>query len=172
MPTFDRLAAQAPWADGRVTLGFAFDAFHYLPQEVLAQLMTKIAEHSIELTTCHYVRGPVQAPTSIPVQLQQRDILDQRWLMAHSSNLTQEDADLYARLDVHVSSTPSTELQMSMGVPVAAFRDDLGIQLPKRCSLGIDCHSCTSCFIPFEARLGLQSARAVYGEVSSPISGM
>jgi hypothetical protein len=165
MPTFDALAAVAPWADGRITLGFAFDAFHFLPKEYLDSLMAKLKQHAIKVITFHYVRGAIQAPSSISGKLNELGILDERFLVAHSSNLTQDDADLYRKLNVHVSSTPSTELQMSMGVPVAAFRDDLGPDLPKCCSLGVDCHSATSSFIPYEARLGLQSARAVYGEV-------
>jgi adenine deaminase len=38
--------------------------------------------------------------------------------------------------------------------------------MPRCCSLGIDCHTNNSAFIPGEARLGLQSARASRGEVS------
>ena len=34
MPTLETLAAESPWGNGRVTLGFAFDGFAYLPREV------------------------------------------------------------------------------------------------------------------------------------------
>lgn len=73
--------------------------------------------------------------------------------------------DNIVSVSVHVSSIPSSELQMGMGLPVAASRDDLGKELPQYSSLGVDCHRATSSYIPYEARLGLQSARAVYGEV-------
>ncbi|TKA60922.1 hypothetical protein B0A55_11894 [Friedmanniomyces simplex] len=164
LPTFDALAAQAPWADGRITLGFAFDAFHLLPKPYLDALMDRLKQHAIEVITFHYSHIPAQAPQSIAAKLNELGVLDERFLVAHGSNPTQEDAHLYCRLGVHVSSTPSTELQMGMGVPVVAFRDDLGKDLPENCSLGVDCHSATSAYIPYEARLGLQSARAVYGE--------
>jgi hypothetical protein len=54
---------------------------------------------------------------------------------------------------------------MAMGSPVAAFRDDLGQTFVHSCGLGVDCHSNNSAFMPGEARIGLQSARASRGEV-------
>jgi cytosine/adenosine deaminase-related metal-dependent hydrolase len=175
-PKFDELAADAPWADGRVTLGFAFDGFRFLPKEALRALMTKLDENKVQLITYHYSRvvdQGYQGSESQTVALQELGILDGRFLVSHGGNPSQEDADIYKRLGMHVSSTPSTELQMAMGSPVAAFRDDLGDDMPQCCSLGIDCHSNNSAFIPGEARLGLQSARASRGEVirGPPICG-
>ncbi|KAM0694466.1 hypothetical protein Q7P36_004821 [Cladosporium allicinum] len=164
LPKFDELAAQAPWADGRVTLGFAFDGFRFLPKETLQALMTKLEENKVQLITYHYSRVPEQGTTSQTAELQGLGILDDRFLVSHGGNPSQEDADIYKQFGMHVSSTPSTELQMAMGSPVAAFRDDLGDDMPRCCSLGIDCHSNNSAFIPGEARLGLQSARASRGE--------
>lgn len=166
LPKFDDLTAQAPWADGRVTLGFAFDGFRFLPAETLQALMKKLEENKVQLITYHYSRVPEQGTTSQTVELQGLGILDNRFLVSHGGNPSQEDADIYKQLGMHVSSTPSTELQMAMGSPVAAFRDDLGEHMPRCCSLGIDCHSNNSAFIPGEARIGLQSARASRGEVS------
>ena len=53
---------------------------------------------------------------------------------------------------VSISSTPETEAQMAMGLPVA-FRDDA------RGSLGVDCHSCNSASVLHQARVGLQLVR-------------
>ena len=165
LPKFDELAAQAPWADGRITLGFAFDGFRFLPKEPLQALMKKLEENKVQLVTYHYSRVPDEGTTSQTVELQDLGILDHRFLVSHGGNPSQEDADIYKQFGMHVSSTPSTELQMAMGSPVAAFRDDLGDDMPRCCSLGIDCHSNNSAFIPGEARMGLQSARASRGEV-------
>ena len=96
--------------------------------------------------------------------LDEKGILDNRWLMAHS-NMTKADADLYRERGIHYSSTPSTEMQMGLVFPCACFRDDLGVK--DLGSLGIDCHGNNSAFMPGEARIGLQGARAARGEVSN-----
>jgi cytosine/adenosine deaminase-related metal-dependent hydrolase len=147
-------------------LGFAFDGFRFQTKETLQALMKKLEENKVQLITYHYSRVPEQGTTSQTVELQGLGILDDRFLVSHGGNPSQEDADIYKQFGMHVSSTPSTELQMAMGSPVAAFRDDLGDEMPRCCSLGIDCHSNNSAFIPGEARIGLQSARASRGEVS------
>ena len=164
LPKFDELAAAAPWADGRITLGFAFDGFRFIPQDSLKNLMEKLSQNKVQLITHHYSRTAEQGSSSQTVQLNDMGILDNRFLVSHGGNPSQEDADICNKLGVHISSTPSTELQMAMGSPVAAFRDDLGIE--QCCSLGIDCQSNNSAFLPGEARIGLQSARASRGEVS------
>jgi cytosine/adenosine deaminase-related metal-dependent hydrolase len=165
LPKFDELAAQSPWGNGRVTLGFAFDGFRFLPKDVLGSLMTKLEENRVQLITYHYSRVPDQGLASQTVELAEKGILDERWLVSHGGNPDQKDADIYKKFGMHVSSTPSTELQMAMGSPVAAFRDDLGQTFVQSCGLGIDCHSNNSAFMPGEARIGLQSARATRGEV-------
>ncbi|KAM0720144.1 hypothetical protein Q7P37_004280 [Cladosporium fusiforme] len=167
LPKFDDLAAETPWANGRITLGFAFDGFRFLPKERLQALMDKLSQNSVQLITYHYSRTIEQGykdSESQTAQLDQLGILDDRFLVSHGGNPSQEDADIYRKRGMHVSSTPSTELQMAMGSPVAAFRDDLGEHMPQCCSLGVDCHSNNSAFMPGEARLGLQSARASRGE--------
>ena len=94
------------WADGRITLGFAFDTFQYLPKEYLDPLIAKLREHKIDVITFHYLYGAIMGNVDVSAKLHDSGILDERFLVAHSSNLTQEDADLYKRLGVHVSSTP------------------------------------------------------------------
>ena len=165
LPKFDELAAQSPWGNGRVTLGFAFDGFRFLPKEALEPLMAKLKENRVQLITYHYSRVPDQGSASHTVALAEKGILDERWLVSHGGNPDQKDADIYKKFGMHVSSTPSTELQMAMGSPVAAFRDDLGQTFVHSCGLGVDCHSNNSAFMPGEARIGLQSARASRGEV-------
>ena len=52
---------------------------------------------------------------------------------------------------------------MALAFPVMAFRDDLGVK--DLGSLGVDCHSNNSAFIPGEARIGLQGARGARNQV-------
>jgi cytosine/adenosine deaminase-related metal-dependent hydrolase len=59
----------------------------------------------------------------------------------------------------HISSTPSTELQMGMGHPVA-----FNSEIQSHSSLGIDCHSNNSGSIISEMRLLLQSTRSIYSD--------
>jgi cytosine/adenosine deaminase-related metal-dependent hydrolase len=163
MPTLEELAKLSTWGNGRVTLGFAFDGFPYLPKEYLDQLMAKLAEYKIPLIQTHISWKPGRP--SMPKMLDKKGILDNRWLMAHS-NMTKSDADLYRERGIHYSSTPSTEMQMGLVFPVACFRDDLGVK--DLGSFGVDCHTNNSSFIPGEARIGLQGARAARAEVSKP----
>ena len=72
-----------------------------------------------------------------------------------------DEAALLLKANSRVSVTPSTELQMGLGEPVA-FQSKLGIQ--SHCSLGIDCHSNNTASIPGEMRLLLQSARGTYNQ--------
>jgi cytosine/adenosine deaminase-related metal-dependent hydrolase len=160
LPTLDKLAKSSPWADGRVSLGISFDGFPYIPQQYVEMLMAKVQECKIDLIQTHISWKP--GKPSAPQAMEKLGALNHRFLMAHS-NMTKEDADLYRKHGIHYSSTPSTELQMSLAFPVMAFRDDLGVK--DLGSLGVDCHTATSAYIPGEARMGLQSARAARGKV-------
>lgn len=58
MEILDELAAKAPFGDGRVTLGFAFDHL-YLPKEVLAGIYAHVKSLGIKVNTTHYVRNAI-----------------------------------------------------------------------------------------------------------------
>ncbi len=160
MPTFDELFKASPWADGRVKLGISWDGFAFAPKEYVDMLMAKINEAKIDLIQTHISWKP--GMPSMPQAIDKVGALDGRFLMAHS-NMSKDDADLYRKHGVHYSSTPSTELQMALAAPVMAFRDDLEVK--DLGSLGVDCHSNNSAYLPGEARLGLQSARAARAQV-------
>jgi len=55
----DSLAAKAPFGDGRVQLGFAFDGF-FLPKEAVVSLFDKVKALGIKLITLHYGRNAIQ----------------------------------------------------------------------------------------------------------------
>lgn len=62
MTTLEELASEAPFGDGRVTLGFAFDGW-FLPEPVVQELFRKIKSLGIKLTTHHVSTGPIQGIT-------------------------------------------------------------------------------------------------------------
>lgn len=170
MAEFEGVVKNGPYGDdGRVTVGFGFDGFPFLPKEYLDPLMAKLNELKIEVITVHHTWWDLAGtrPTGLE-RVDQSGALDSRFLLAHSGNSTQVDADIMKKRGCHVSATPSTEMQMSMGLPVMAFRTDLGIK--HLCSFGVDCHSNNSAYIPDEARIGLQGARAARAQVSQSIA--
>ena len=59
MDAMEALAAKAPFGDGRVTLGFAFDGF-FLPREVIVPLFEKVKSLGINTWTTHYGRNAIQ----------------------------------------------------------------------------------------------------------------
>ena len=142
-------------------LGLAWDGFQFTPKEYVDMLMAKVNQYHVQLIQTHVSWKP--GKPSAPQKLEELGLLDNRFLASHS-NMTKQDADLYRKRRVHYSSTPSTEQQMSLVFPVVAFRDDLGVR--DLGSLGVDCHSNNSAFMPGEARIGLQGARGARGAVS------
>jgi hypothetical protein len=154
-------AATAPFGDGRVQLGFAFDGY-FLPKEVVVDLINKVKSLGIKTITSHSGVNAVWGKVHLPVLLDSYGILDDTFLFSHLAGATKEDEALIAKAKAHVSSTPSTELQMGGGQPTA-FRDDLP-EIQKFSSLGIDCHSNNASSVIQEMRIGLQQARAVYNQ--------
>ena len=60
MAHLDALASKAPFGDGRVSLGFAFDGF-FLPKEVVIPLFDKVKSLGIKVITTHYGRSVLQS---------------------------------------------------------------------------------------------------------------
>ncbi|KAF8850358.1 Metallo-dependent hydrolase [Acephala macrosclerotiorum] len=160
MSTLSDLASQAPFGNGRITLGLAFDGFWY-PKEVVVDLFTKVKEIGIKLITTHYGRSAVQALQSPIELLDQYGILDSTYLFSHTTNATPKDAALLLSSNSHCATTPSTELQM-LGGSTAAFHPTLN--LTSQCGVGVDCHSNNSVSIVSELRLLLQHSRGVYNQ--------
>ncbi|KAG9892370.1 Metallo-dependent hydrolase, partial [Aureobasidium melanogenum] len=62
----EELASTAPFGDGRVTLGFAFDGW-FLPKQSVISLFDKVAKLGIRTITSHSVRTPsFGASNSLP----------------------------------------------------------------------------------------------------------
>lgn len=118
--------------------------------------------------TCH---GSTILGSSVIQSLSNLDLLDESIIISHGGTITRDDAEVIKKAGAHISSTPSTELQMAMGRPYAfnaSFQaggvsgDLIGLQ--NIASLGVDCHSCTAGSIISEAKLGLQNARNHHNE--------
>lgn len=58
MKTLESLASKAPFGDGRVQLGFAFDGY-FLPKEMVIALFDKVKALGIKVITTHYTRNVV-----------------------------------------------------------------------------------------------------------------
>ncbi|KAF7298335.1 Metallo-dependent hydrolase [Mycena kentingensis (nom. inval.)] len=146
------LAEKQPFGDGRVRLGFAFEGY-FLPQEYVSAIFEKVRASGVKLITSHYGRGPYWGQSSVVGTLSAYGLLKDDILLSHANGATPEDARLLTEANVHTSSTPDTELQMALGMPVC-FRDDM----ISHASLGVDCHTSNSGILS-QMRLALQSAR-------------
>jgi cytosine/adenosine deaminase-related metal-dependent hydrolase len=90
-------------------------------------------------------------------------------LLSHCNGMTSEEKSFIIASEVHVSSTPSTEMQMGLGEPVC-FQDGIS----DVSSLGVDCHSATSSSMVDQTRLALPFSRSRHNQHSfdtnSPLS--
>ncbi|KAJ5579512.1 uncharacterized protein N7459_005497 [Penicillium hispanicum] len=150
----ESLAATAPFGNGRVQLGLAFDGFN-LPKDQVVSLYNKVRELGVRLITSHYVRT-VFRDVSLVETLDAYNLLGPDILLSHASNLLVSDARKLNKAKSWISSTPSTELQMGHGNIVCFQKGCFEIS-----SLGIDCHSNNSGDMVSQMRLALQHERAL-----------
>lgn len=76
-------------------------------------------------------------------------------LLLHANHTTSEELQQIKRAGAHLSSTPITEMQMGHGNPICLLPDFFEVS-----SLGIDCHSVCSSYLPSQMLTVLQSSRA------------
>ncbi|TKA66975.1 hypothetical protein B0A49_12348 [Cryomyces minteri] len=157
LQALEEIATKAPYGDGRVSIGLAFDGF-WLPKEIIVPFFDKAKSLGIKVITTHCLGGPTGDGQSIAATLDAYGLLDSSILLSHVIKVPISDVALIKAANAHISSTPSTELQM-MGTPMA-FSPTHDFQ--SHASLGIDCHSATSGSMVSEMRLLLQSARGVH----------
>ncbi|CAG8890496.1 unnamed protein product [Penicillium egyptiacum] len=149
----DEFATSAPWADGRVHLGLAFDGYS-LPKEVVIGLHERARKAGVKLITAHCVHGYFSDDSLVDI-IDSYGLLGPDFLLSHATNLTEGDVEKLRKANAWISSTPDTELQMGMGNPVCFREGCTDIS-----SLGIDCHSNNSSSIPTQMRVALQCERA------------
>ncbi|SPO01868.1 related to cytosine deaminase and related metal-dependent hydrolases [Cephalotrichum gorgonifer] len=168
LDTFASLAESAPF-DGRVHLGFGTDNV-FLPAEVMKPMFARIRAAPARLITLHGAAGPAHSmgpgkpAPSIAQMLELHGLLGPDILVSHANYPRAEgavpgmeaDAKLFGRpheVAPKISSTPNTELQMGWP-PVALMPEYRAVS-----SLGVDCHSWGSGYMPLQMNLLLQHAR-------------
>ncbi|PWY91812.1 Metallo-dependent hydrolase [Aspergillus sclerotioniger CBS 115572] len=151
------LATAAPFGDGRVQIGLAFDGL-MLPKDTIVSLYDRARKAGVKVITTHYVRGHF-SDNSLVDLLDSYGLLGPDILLSHATHLTATDAEKLSKAKSWISSTPGTELQMGHGFPVCFQEGCSDIS-----SLGIDCHSSTSSDMATQMRLALQSERALRNE--------
>lgn len=157
---FEALASPtSPHGNGRVTLGFAHDNI-YLPQATLQSLYGRLrggdGVSRARLITIHAQGGPAFGgrPPAVSI-LGAAGLLGSDVLLSHAPGLASEDVAALAAAEASVSSTPNTEMQMGM-TPVAMLR---GVRAEKIGSLGVDCHTWGTSYMPTQMTLALQARR-------------
>lgn len=173
---FEELGSQAPFGDGRVHLGLAFDGF-MLPRDQVVSLYNKARELGTKVITSHYAglyfgehflaicsfrRGAkfIVIGNFSPVDtLESYGLLGPDILLSHATNLTASDIHKLNHAKAWISMTPDTELQMGHG-DIVCFREGCA----DICALGIDCHSNNSGDMVSQMRLALRHERAKRNE--------
>ncbi|KAF4336920.1 cytosine deaminase [Fusarium beomiforme] len=161
MDEIQDLGEKAPFGNGRVTMGLAFDLW-FFPDDVIQDLFKRAREAGLELATTHAVSNPQMGASDLVQKTKSLGLLDKRMLFSHLNGYAAESVKDLAEAGAHISSTPSTEMQMALGDPVC-LNDDLP-QAQGQSSLGIDCHSNQASSIVYEMRLGLQGSRAKHNQ--------
>lgn len=67
VPHLSSLTGSQPYGNGRVTIGFGFDAL-WLPKDIVVSTFNKVREIGIKLITTHYINTnhPMSSPHPIP----------------------------------------------------------------------------------------------------------
>ncbi|KAJ5601485.1 hypothetical protein N7510_011019 [Penicillium lagena] len=155
--TFKKIGSAAPFGDGRVQLGLAFDGF-MLPKEQVISLYDHARKMGVKVITMHYVRCYF-SDNSLVDKLEEYNLLKSDILLSHASNLTTSDIEKLNQAKAWISTTPNTELQMGHGDVVCFKGGCFDIS-----SLGIDCHSNNSGDMVSQMRLALQHERSKRNE--------
>ncbi|KAF2097796.1 amidohydrolase [Rhizodiscina lignyota] len=158
MENFKTLAAQGPYGNGRVEIGFAHDG-GFLPPEALISLHETVRAAPAKLITSHAVGGAMRgyAPSAIQA-LDKHGVLGPDYVLSHADFPKEGDAEKLAKSGASVSTTTNTELQM--GWPPVA----LEAEFYDHASLGIDCHSWGSASIVTQMNQLLQWKRCDRGK--------
>ncbi|KAH7146818.1 hypothetical protein B0J13DRAFT_441954, partial [Dactylonectria estremocensis] len=157
METLESIASKAPFGDGRVTLGFAFDQW-FLPSEIIQGTFRRARAAGAKLATTHAIRN-TQISMADPVeQIKALGLLHSDMVFSYANSIPAESIKAIADAGTRIGSTPSAEIQMAAGYPVCLDDDLPGAQ--KQSSLGTDCHSNQDASIIYEMRLALQASRA------------
>ncbi|GJC78800.1 5-methylthioadenosine/S-adenosylhomocysteine deaminase [Colletotrichum liriopes] len=153
LESWKSLAAKGPYGDERIELGFVVDNVYQSPDE-MKKLYSELRAAKAKVITSHAASSLAfgNAPSVVQL-LNSHGLLGPDILLSHANFPKVGDAELVAKHDAFISSTPNTELQM--GWPPVGLLPEF----EAHSSLGVDCHSWGSSFMPSQMRLGLQHAR-------------
>ncbi|RGP70230.1 hypothetical protein FSPOR_4130 [Fusarium sporotrichioides] len=146
------LAHKGPFANGRVTMGVAFDNYH-LPQREVEKLFHRAIKAGVKLITSHCGNfGP-----SVPQALERYSLFpsaanDFTIVLSHGNYLGKPDLAMLSERQIPIACTPATEAQGSMGWPLL-FEPGLNT------ALGADCHFLNSSSLMQAARNALLLSR-------------
>ncbi|KAK6503749.1 hypothetical protein TWF481_008753 [Arthrobotrys musiformis] len=158
LPHLVKLASQRH-ADGRVEIGLGYDMF-FLGEETNKLVFKTARDAGVKLITTHWSnKSPVLGSQSSITTMDQQQLAGPDVLVSHSNQMNDSDAVIFKKHGMSVASTPMTELQMGLGLPICydpRFED--------RAGLGIDCHSSGAGDMITQMRVGLQAERGVFNQ--------
>ncbi|KAF3928799.1 hypothetical protein ABW21_db0207483 [Orbilia brochopaga] len=158
MEQFHKLAAGGPYADGRVSLGFAYDAL-FMPPEVNQQIFKSVRDAGAKIITLHWMRGPMFGTDSAITLMDAQNLAGPDIIISHGNQMNDQEAELLKKHGMSISATPMTELQMGHGMPMA-----YDPRINACASLGVDCHSSGAGDIITQMRVGLQAERGAFNQ--------
>ncbi|EWC46080.1 hypothetical protein DRE_04654 [Drechslerella stenobrocha 248] len=155
---FQKIAAAAPYADGRVHIGFGYDGL-FMPASVNQMVFKLARDAGSKLITLHSMRGPLMGTHSAIQLMESQGLNGPDVLVSHANQMDDADAELFKKHGMSLSSTPMTELQMGHGLPMC-----YDPRFAECASLGVDCNSIGAGCIVTQMRVGLQAERGVFNQ--------
>ena len=140
---------------GLLTLGVSLSDYTQVGIEVLHKEILAAREHGARITL-HPGAFTSKRKFNAITQLHERGLIADDMVFVHCNPASEEELGYLAESGAHVSMTPETEMQMSMGFPVT----NRILRLGMRPTVGVDVTSDGSGDLFFQMRLALQTARA------------
>lgn len=153
---FHRIATSYfPDPSGLLTLGVSLSDYTQVGIEILEKEIRAAREHGARITLHPGAFTSRRTFDSI-TQLHDRGLIGDDMVFVHCNPASEAELGYLAEAGAHVSMTPETEMQMSMGFPVT----NRILRLGMRPTVGVDVTSDGSGDLFFPMRLALQTARA------------
>jgi cytosine/adenosine deaminase-related metal-dependent hydrolase len=142
--------------DAPVRFGVAPSELEGMPFELSVTEIKAARELGASCISMHVAMGAYDGGAHMVQRLHDAGLLGADMLFVHGAALTRPELDLIASAGAGLSSTPETELQMGMGIPVTARALEAGVAA----SIGVDIVSNYSGDMFTQVRLLLQTMRA------------
>lgn len=142
--------------DAPVRFGVAPSELEGMPFELSCAEIKAARELGAACISMHVAMGAYDGGAHMVQKLHEAGLLGSDMLFVHGAALTRPELELIAAAGAGLSSTPETELQMGMGIPVTARALDAGVAA----SIGVDIVSNYAGDMFTQVRLLLQTMRA------------